>query len=59
MRRRAAARRDVHVDKGVFAVGVVARDQDRVGIPDEAKVEKALVFIWTSDCQASLRVVEW
>jgi hypothetical protein len=34
MRRRAAARRDVHIDKAVMAVRVLARHENCVGISD-------------------------
>jgi hypothetical protein len=59
MGRRTAARWDMHVDECVFAGGVVASDKDRIGVPDEAEVRKAFVFIWSSDSEVSLQVVGW
>jgi hypothetical protein len=57
VRRGTATGRNVHVDEGVFAGGVITSDQDRVGVPDEAVVGKARVFVWSSDREMSLRVV--
>jgi hypothetical protein len=55
--RRAAAGRDVHVDEGVFAGGVVASHKDRIGIADKAEMRKALVLVGSSDGEVSVRVV--
>ena len=38
MWRRAAARRDVHIDQTEATVGIVAGDKERVGISDDADV---------------------
>jgi hypothetical protein len=57
VRRRTTAGWDVHVNECVSAGGVVARNQNRIGVPDEAKVRKAFVFVWSSDGEVSLRVV--
>jgi hypothetical protein len=57
VRRGAATGRNVHVDEGVFAGGVITSDQDRVGVPDEAIVRKTRVFVWSSDREMSMRVV--
>jgi hypothetical protein len=57
VRRRTTAGWNVHVNKCVLAGGVVARNQDRIGVPDEAKVRKAFVFVWSSDGEVSLRIV--
>jgi hypothetical protein len=57
VRRGAATGWNVHVDKGVFAVRVITSDKDRIGVPDEAIVRKARVFVWSSDREMPMRVV--
>jgi hypothetical protein len=47
----------MHVDKCVFAGGVVASHKDGIGVPDEAEVRKAFVFVWSSDSEVPMRVV--
>jgi hypothetical protein len=47
--RRTAAGRDVHVNETVPAIGVVPGKQNRVGIPDESYVRKALIGLWSRD----------
>jgi hypothetical protein len=54
---RAAAGRNVHVDQAIPAVGVVAGEQDRVGITDEADVRKALVCVGPRDLEGALWIV--
>jgi hypothetical protein len=54
VRRGTAARRDVHVDEGVPAIGVVAGDQDRVRVADQSQVRKRLVLIRPGDRQVVL-----
>jgi hypothetical protein len=55
--RRAAAGWDMHVDKCVFAVSVVAAHKDGVGVADQAEVRKAFVFVRSSDGEAPMRIV--
>jgi hypothetical protein len=57
MWRGTSARRDVHVDEGVSAGGVVAGHQDRIGITDEPDVAKRLVFVGPGDRQVAVRVI--
>ena len=57
VRRRAAAGRDVHVDQAVATSGVVAREQDRVGVSDEPDVGQALVGVGPRDRQAPFGIV--
>lgn len=57
VRRGAATGRNVHVDEGVFAGGVLASNQDRLGVPYQAVVRKARVFVWSSDPEMPIRVV--
>lgn len=45
VRRRSSARGDMHVDQGVPAGGVLAGDEDRVGIADDAEVRQGLVGV--------------
>ena len=45
MGRRAAARRNVHVDEAITTVSVVASEQNGVGVPHDSDVGKAPVFI--------------
>jgi hypothetical protein len=47
----------MHVDKRVFAGGIVASHKDGIGVPDEAEVRKAFVFVWSSDGEVSVGVV--
>ena len=49
VRRRAASWGDVHVDERVPAIGVVAADQDRVGVAYQAQVRQALVVVGSGD----------
>ena len=49
--------RDVHVDEGVLAGGVVAGNQDRVGVADKAKVSKGFVVVGSCDGKVSMRVI--
>jgi hypothetical protein len=55
--RRATAGRDVHVDQAVATVGVVAREQDRVGVSGEPDVGQALVGVGPRDREAPFGVV--
>src|SRR6266566_3621810 len=57
VRWRPSARRDVHVDEGVPAGGVMAGDQDGVGVADEPDVRQALIFVWPRDGEPARRVV--
>ena len=34
----ASARRDQHIDQAIATIGVVARQQDRIGVSDQAEV---------------------
>ena len=45
MRRRAAARRNVHVDEAITAVGIIGREQNGISVSHDAEVAKALVFV--------------
>ena len=47
----------MHVDECVLPGGVLTTHKDGVGVPDEAEVRKALVFIWSGNGEVSLRVV--
>jgi hypothetical protein len=47
----------MHVDKCVFAGGVVAAHKDGVGVADQAEVRKAFVFVRSSDGEAPMRIV--
>jgi hypothetical protein len=49
VRRRPAARWDVHVDQRVLSGGVLAGDEDRVGVTDEPDVREALVVVRPRD----------
>jgi hypothetical protein len=53
----AAAGGNVHVDQAIPAVGVVAGEQDRVGVTDEADVRKALVCVGPRDLEGALWIV--
>jgi len=57
MGRRAAALRNVHVNETVATVGVISREQDGIGVPDDAEVAKALVVIWVSNREVSQEYV--
>jgi hypothetical protein len=57
--RGSTARWDMHVDERVFAGGVVTSHKDCIGVPDEAEVSKAFVFVRSSDGEVSLQVVGW
>ena len=57
MRRGAAAGRDVHVDEGVLAGGVVAGHQDRVGVADESEVGEGFVVVGSCDREVSVRII--
>jgi hypothetical protein len=48
---------DVHVDKCVFAGGVVAAHEDGVGVADQPEVRKAFVFVRSSDGEVPMRIV--
>jgi hypothetical protein len=48
---------DVHVNKCVFAGGVVATHKDGVGVTDQAEVRKAFVFVRSSDGEMAMRIV--
>jgi hypothetical protein len=45
MRRRPAARRDMHVNEAITTVSVVASEQNGVGVPHDSDVGKARVFV--------------
>jgi hypothetical protein len=47
----------MHVDKCVFAGGVVAAHKDGVGVADQAEMRKALVFVRSSDGEVSMWIV--
>jgi hypothetical protein len=55
--RRAAARRDMHVDEGVAAGGVVARQKDRVGVTHYPEVGQGRVLVRARKREISFRVV--
>ena len=57
VRGRPAAGRDVHVDEGVLAVGVLARHQDRVRVADQPDVRQGLVVVWPCDGELAGQVV--
>jgi len=57
MRRGAAAGRDVHVDEGVLAGGVVAGHQDRIGVADKAEVSEGFIVVGSCDGKVSVRVI--
>ena len=57
VRRRPAAGRDVHVDEGVLAGGVLAGHQDRVGVADQPDVRQALVVVRPRDGELAGQVV--
>jgi hypothetical protein len=57
VRRGAAAGRDVHVDEGVLAGGVVTGHQDRVGVADKADVSKRFVVVGSCDGKVSVQVM--
>jgi hypothetical protein len=59
MRRRAAARRNVHVNEAVATVGVVTGEQNGIGVPDDAEMAKALVVIWFRNHQIAKEIVRW
>jgi len=49
VRRRPAARGHMHVDQRVLPGGVLAGDEDRVGVTDEPDMRQALVVVWPRD----------
>ena len=55
--RRSAAWWNMHIDECVLSSGVLTSHKDGVGVPDEAEVRKALVFVWSGNGEVSLRVV--
>ncbi len=57
MRRRAAPGRDVHVDEAITAAGVGARDQDGLGVFDEADVRQAFALIGSRDLEITREIV--
>jgi hypothetical protein len=57
VRRGTAAGRDVHVDEGVPAGRVLAGQQDRVGVADDAQVRERVVLVGPGDGQLPPRVV--
>jgi hypothetical protein len=54
---RTAAGRDVHVDQAIATVGVVAREQNRIGISDEPDMGQVLVGVRSRDHEVPLGVV--
>ena len=57
VRGRAATRRDKHVYKAVATAGVVAREQDRIGVSNEPDVGQALVSVGPRDRHPSFGIV--
>src|SRR5437762_12872580 len=55
----ASARRNQHIDQAIAAIGVVARQQDRVGISGQTDVRQLLVLVRPRDRQLSLGIVGW
>src|SRR5207245_11104218 len=53
----ASARRDQHIDQAIAAIGIAARQQDRIGISDQADVRQLLVLVRPRDRQLSLEIV--
>ena len=57
VRRRPAARGHVHVDERVLTGGVLAGDEDRVGVADEPDVRQALVAVRPCDGELTGQIV--
>jgi hypothetical protein len=57
MRRRAAARRDVHVDQAIATIRVFARNQNGICVTYDTDVWKALVFVAVRKCEFALEIV--
>src|ERR1017187_6399243 len=57
MRRRATARRNVHIDDAKASVGLVAGHRDGIGVSHDADVRKTLIRIGLSNGEAALRVI--
>ena len=55
--RRAATWRDTHVYEAVATGGVLARQQDGVGVSRQSNVRQFLVLVWSRDRQVSLKVI--
>ena len=59
MRRRTAARRDVHVDQAITAICVFARNQNRIGVTHDSDVGKVLVFVRARKRKIASKIVRW
>jgi len=57
MRRRAAARRDVHVDQAIATIRVFTRNQNGIGVTYDTDVWKALVFVGVRKCEIAQEIV--
>jgi len=57
MRRRAAARGNMHVNKAEAPVGIVASEQNGVGVTDDTEVRKILIGIRPCNGQNPLKVI--
>ena len=57
VRRRAATRRDKHVYEAVATGGVLARQQDGVGVFRQSNVRQFLVIVRSRERQVSLKVI--
>src|SRR5437762_6768658 len=55
--RRAATRRDKHVYEAVATGGVLARQQDGVGVSRQSNVRQFLVLVRSRERQVSLKVI--
>jgi hypothetical protein len=55
--RGATSRRNMHIDEGVLASGVLAGDQNRIGVANEAQVREALIFVRTGNGEVTMRIV--
>src|SRR5882757_4300174 len=53
----ASARRNQHIDQAIAAIGVVARQQDCIGISDQTNVRQLLVLVRPREHQLSLGIV--
>src|SRR6266480_5612744 len=57
MRAWPSARRNHHIDKAIAAIGVVARQKNRVGVSHQCDVRQTLVLVRPREHQVSLQIV--
>ena len=57
MASRAAAGWNEHVDQAITAIGIIAGQQNRVGIPSQSDVRQALIFVGSCHSETPLKII--